>query len=216
MDILTLVESAKTTGWAVGVVPLGPSFRYDLRNMATSLNLDAVPTRSGEADISELKPVSKEGARPASLSAQVGLERQPLHTDGAHLRRVPDVVVLWSESTSTTPTLVWPNPLEAIRGVDDTGVFMVTPGKGERWLAPALEEGRLRFDPGCMTPCDAMARALDAALKAPPADAVKEVAWDAPGTVLVLRNRRVLHGRAAVADGDADRVLHRIAFYEDC
>jgi alpha-ketoglutarate-dependent taurine dioxygenase len=36
--------------------------------------------------------------------------------------------------------------------------------------------------------------------------------WTSAGQVLVVDNRRALHSRAAVADGDMDRELIRVAF----
>lgn len=37
--------------------------------------------------------------------------------------------------------------------------------------------------------------------------------WEEPNTILVIDNRRVLHGRAKVSEGDNDRKLVRKAFY---
>jgi alpha-ketoglutarate-dependent taurine dioxygenase len=158
--------------------------------------------------------VTQDAAHPSSISAKVGLDEQPLHTDGAHLRRVPDIVVLWVVDTSDTPTLLWDQPLQAVPPADTTGVFMVRPG-GEPFLASAVQGSRLRFDPVCMTPVDAMARRVSAALQSPPEGTVHKIAWDTRGKVLVLRNRRVLHARAAVVKGDANRRVFRSAFYEE-
>jgi hypothetical protein len=37
--------------------------------------------------------------------------------------------------------------------------------------------------------------------------------WTEPSSALVINNRAVLHGRAALAPGDLDRKLTRHAFY---
>lgn len=65
-----------------------------------------------------------------------------------------------------------------------------------------------------MSPCDAFARETTRILESPPANEVHEIHWDAPGKVLVLANRQVLHGRAAVTDGDQERTLSRVAYYK--
>lgn len=215
----TLVDASQKTGWAIGELPppyaLGQQWPIDamLTAQAGALGLTAVPNRRGEPAVRELRPTTRDAANPASLSAQVGLGEQLLHTDGAHLRRPPDYVILWCTETSATPTRVWNPWTKVLTSPDRKGVFIVRSG-GDTWLTTALKAGQLRFDPGCMTPADAAARRLAAALQAPPAGEVQQVVWDTPGTVLLIRNRRVLHGRAAVADGDLGRRVSRVAYVE--
>lgn len=139
----------------------------------------------------------------------VGLGQQPLHTDGAHQKIVPDFVLLWSETVNATPTRVW-KPKTIPQG-SKSGVFVITSGK-EKWLASGYDDEGIRFDPVCMAPGDAFARQLSAVLQDPPEEEVELISWDKPGKVLLLRNRGVLHGRAAVAEGDTDRCLQRLAF----
>ncbi|NCT91957.1 hypothetical protein GXB85_13500 [Cellulomonas sp. APG4] len=215
----SLIRTARTAGWAVGHVPRrneGSHFPVatNLEAQAHALGLIAVPNRRGEAPVKELRPTTADTAQPASLSAQVGLGEQPLHTDGAHLRQPPDYIILWCTDVSATPTRLWrPHIAKLLTSPDRNGVFLVHSGS-ETWLAPALDGAALRFDPGCMTPADASARRLSSALQAPPEGDVQEVLWDSPGKVLVIRNRRVLHGRAAVVEGDLDRRLSRVAYLE--
>lgn len=215
----TLIRTAETHGWAEEIVapPGGASIWFTslgsrLESQAKGLGLVPVENRRGQPHVSTLRPTTPEGAHPASLSAQVGLGQQPLHTDGAHLRKVPDYVVMWSETTNATPTRVW-HPRRALWSGDRSGIFMIRSGR-ETWLSPAHDVGGLRFDPGCMSPCDAFARETTRILESPPANEVHEIHWDAPGKVLVLANRQVLHGRAAVTDGDQERTLSRVAYYK--
>lgn len=165
--------------------------------------------RRGSGYLSTLTPMTEEQAHRSSISAMVGLGQQPLHTDGAHQRTVPDFVLLWSETVSATPTRVW-EPKNIPRG-SKNGIFVITSGQ-ERWLASGWDDQGIRFDLGCMAPGDAFARQLSTALQDPPEEEVEWISWDKPGKVLLLRNRKVLHGRAAVAEGDTDRCLQRIAF----
>jgi alpha-ketoglutarate-dependent taurine dioxygenase len=215
----SLIQTAKKSGWAVGAAPRISETSFlpiaaMLEAQARALGLTAVPNRRGDAPVQELRPTTADTAHPASLSAQVGLGEQPLHTDGAHLRRPPDYVILWCTEVSATPTRLWRPPISRLlTSPDQNGVFLVRSGS-DTWLATALSHGDLRFDPGCMTPADTLARRLSSALQAPPEGEVQEVAWDTPGKVLVIRNRRVLHGRGAVVEGDLDRRLSRVAYLE--
>lgn len=211
-----LISASRETGWAAGQVQrhMNPGVLWLVGSLigaqARALGLAPAPNRLGEPAVSELRPTTEQDARPASLSAQVGLGEQPLHTDGAHQRRPPDYVILWCMETSPTPTRLW-NPRASIARLDGRGVFVVRSG-GETWLAPAWDGMELRFDPGCMTAADASARRLAATLQAPLPAEVKTVVWDSPGKVLLIRNRRMLHGRASVADGDLERKVSRVAY----
>lgn len=56
-------------------------------------NWKPAPQKSG-AIVTTLRPMEKEQAPARTLSAIHGLDAQPLHTDGAHLRRMLDVFVV--------------------------------------------------------------------------------------------------------------------------
>lgn len=203
-----MLSSAAVSGWSAGVGTLAGVTAQSRR-----LNLEPVANRRGEPLMSRLRPTTEEEAKPHSLSAQVGLGRQPLHTDGAHQESPPDFLVFVSERPSSTPT--WLRhvhgqnvPWDDLRG----GMFLVGIGPSA-FFAPPLKGAsttrRLRFDPGCMTPCDARARAA-AKFLSDTASATR-FDWTSPGQVLVLDNSRTLHGRGEVNGGDLDRELVRIA-----
>lgn len=211
-----LLEESRTSGWAVGQLPARAPTRLLsaslLSREAEALGLVVAPNRVGDDPLSTLVPVDVDDAKPSSISAVVGMGEQPLHTDGAHLERVPDYVLLWCLEPNVTATRVW-WPWDSISQEDDHGIFVVKSGP-TTWLAPAVDSYRsLRFDPICMTPGDRAARQLATSLQSPPEDAVQSVVWDSAGKILLLCNRRVLHGRAAVADGDSSRRLERLAYY---
>jgi hypothetical protein len=90
------------------------------------------------------------------------------------------------------------------------GMFLVHSG-GDSFYAPVLAGGRYRYDPGCMTACDARARRVEEYLAAQTPEA-EDFEWSCGGQVLVLDNRSVLHARAAVAEDDTGRELVRVAF----
>jgi hypothetical protein len=62
-----------------------------------------------------------------------------------------------------------------------------------------------------MTPCDARAREVQKYFEQQLSRASAHE-WSAASQVLVVDNQRALHARSAVADGDLDRELTRIAF----
>lgn len=209
--LTTLITGARRHGYAKG--SLTGTFAlagHTMRREAKEAGFEAVLNREGDPIESELTPTPAEKARPASLSAMVGLGAQPLHTDGAHLKEPPDFVVLWSKEPNATSTRVWV-PLNTVTRSMRHGMFVVNTGR-DTFFAPAIRSHfALRYDPGCMEPVDAAGRDLANLLQNPPDESVTEILWDTPGQVVVIDNRRSLHGRAAVADGDSARVLHRLA-----
>jgi alpha-ketoglutarate-dependent taurine dioxygenase len=62
-----------------------------------------------------------------------------------------------------------------------------------------------------MTACDARARQVKEYFTGQLAE-VATFEWTSAGQILVVDNRRALHSRAAVADGDMDRELIRVTF----
>lgn len=174
-----------------------------------------VPTRRGGPALSTLRPVAPAEAQPNSLSARYGTGSQPLHTDGAHLPKPPDIVVLACAGTSTTPTRLW-NPkgrgfLWDAWHLVRHGVFLVSSGN-DSFFATAYDVGLgvFRYDPGCMLPADERARKVTQHFETAMSDATDHH-WSEPGLVLLIDNRRVLHARAS-ADHEPQREIQRLSF----
>lgn len=204
-----MILGARRNGWASA-----PGTLSDVTQHASKMGLIQVPNRRGETPVSVLRPTTEESAHPSSLSARYGLGAQPLHTDGAHHLAPPDVLVFVAEKPNATPT--WLRSVVRVAGSRAPwpdlkgGMFLVGTGPTS-FFAPAWDDTRgLRFDPGCMTPCDSRARVAAAFL----ADAGEAVPhnWSEERHVLVVDNTRALHGRGAVAEDDEDRELIRIAY----
>lgn len=214
-DLKALAKNAQAHGWATGSGDID-----SIRKQAASLGWTEIPTRRGDAAVSVLHPMSADAARPRSLSATYGLGQQPLHTDGAHLTDPPNLVLLISESPSTTPTRLWRAVWAYQRGrqriepaVLRHGMFLVHNGH-DSFYAPALSGQQYRFDPGCMSACDARAHEVEQYF----ANQITQAAtyeWHGGGQVLVIDNHRILHARSAVAEDDLDRQLVRIAFWTE-
>lgn len=214
VDFEALLSAARRNGWASGSGDIN-----EVRGQAKALGCEEVPARRGHSPVSALRPSDRDTAHPRSLSAQYGLGQQPLHTDGAHLAEPPDFVVLVASRPSPTPTLVWradarvgegPGPIWSRLAAFRHGMFLVHSGR-DSFYAPAYAPGRYRYDPGCMTACDARAREVKEYLAGQLANATT-IAWTDEGQVLVVDNCRALHARAAVTEGDGNRELTRIAF----
>jgi alpha-ketoglutarate-dependent taurine dioxygenase len=212
-DLGMLAAAAARDGWAAGVGDVS-----SIRRQASALGWTEVPVRHGQPPVSHLRPTSEANAHPRSLSAAYGLGAQPLHTDGAHLPEPPDLLLLISESANATATRLWrhvagskhiappPNAMQH-------GMFLVSNGP-ESFFAPALTGSRYRYDPGCMTACDARARQVAQFFNDQLEHAVVHE-WISGEQLLVVDNRSALHARAAVAPGDEERTLARVALRLD-
>jgi hypothetical protein len=216
MDLKALWAAAGTNGWAKGELADG-NFGGFLSYAAAQAGWVPVGTRAGEGPVSTLRPVTPSEARVESMSAVHGLQDQPLHVDGSHMLRPPDVVVMFSREPNATPTRVWkPNIPDLDVDAARHGLFIVGAGRST-FLAPILDTqgatSRFRYDPVIMRPADERASNIAAQIDRESRRQAQDLRWDKANSVVVIANRRVLHGRAAVADTDRDRKLIRMAFY---
>lgn len=205
-----LLKESRTRGWAASQGSLA-----QVERDAKMLGWTIVPTRRGGPPVTTLRPVDPAEAEPNSLSARYGKGAQPLHTDGAHLPKPPDIVVLVCETTSTTPTLLWNGVRRGIFALGmplpvQHGIFLISSGK-DSFFTPAYAGRRLRYDPGCMQPCDARARQTAQFFEEALSSAT-EHQWSEPGQVLLVDNCRVLHARASAAH-EPEREIQRISFH---
>lgn len=206
LPLKRLVEQAIENGWSCEHGGL-----ERLRSQASILGWEVVSSRTAEPLTEVLKPANPSDAQKNSLSAKYGRGDQPLHTDGAHHGRQPDVILLSASEASEVPTLLWRFgvdrvPLEMLHDLRN-GLFTVRNGK-DAFLAPALDGTRLRVDPACMDPSDLRARRVLAFFESVREDA-ERYDWKEPGKVLAIDNRRVLHARAS-AEGEPERTMHRV------
>lgn len=213
----------QTQGWAIASGPIAGAL-YEISKRARWQHIANGPGASRQS--TTLQPTRRESAAPRSLSAVYGLGAQPLHTDGAHLKEPPDIILLSSVNLSSTDTVIYVPPSEYAKwsfgedrkprvepGLPDyirQGIFTVHGNEG-KFLAPAYENGRMRFDPVVMFAGDTHARATVKFFESAQTEAVNHK-WDRPEILLFIDNRRVLHARAQVAEDDASRKVTRYAF----
>lgn len=202
-----LLSDAERYGWASAT---GTSFG-DLQAAVTVSSLETVRTRSTDPPVSVLEPTESKLAHPRSLSALYGTGPQPLHTDGAHLLDPPDYLLLSCEIPSAVPTYLMPvcvdgrvdGPISDL----ENGLFVVSTGRA-KFLSPAVNAARVRYDPGCMTPADSRARYVASYF----VDRLKRAEtfeWNEPGLVLAVANSAVLHARGDAA-GEPRRSIKRL------
>ncbi|MFD3427515.1 hypothetical protein [Nocardia fluminea] len=202
--LIQLVRECRRVGWASSVMPL-----WYFESFARLKGWEPIATRRGDPATSRLRPTTAAEANPKSISATTGLNEQALHVDGAHLHTVPDIVVMHSTTENSTPTRIWKPRLDGPNHhTVRNGVFFVGTGQ-QAFLATAVDECGLRFDPHCMVPADKRAREAWTLLTC--YGDVHEHRWDAPNTLLLIHNRAVLHGRGKAAENE-ERELTRTAY----
>ena len=206
INMETVRSDLKSQGWS------RQSGTLESLRLAASFEGLLRPAHGTSSNERVLVPYETEKAPRRSLSAVYGLGKQPLHSDGAHLRVPPDVVVLHSSAPTPTSTVVWtpaPRGDDALPAAARDGVFTVR-GNGESFLAVVRDRDGLRFDPVVMSPGDAFARETVAYLEA--ARARSEVhLWDEPDLLLFIDNRKSLHARNEVLDAET-RSISRIVY----
>ena len=207
LSLEKLVQQARQDGWAC-VEGRIDSVLYQVNFLGWVI----VPSRKGGLEIDLLKPQAPEEAPKHSLSAMVGLGAQPLHTDGAHHIVPPDVILLSADAPSHVPTSLWRLPTTGLASETTQdlrhGLFTVRTGR-DAFLAPVLDRGRVRFDPGCMTPSDSRSRRVVDFLAAASVEP-QQHDWTTSDLILAIDNRRVLHARGAAGE-EPERSMRRIA-----
>lgn len=171
-----------------------------------------IRTRKTDDDVRLLRPQSSEVAPPRSLSAQHGCGPFPFHTDGAHLERPPNFLLMASKGVGDqrVPTHVLRFPTTALSPQlsEDIrlGVFRVDAGANSFYTTSRYDDGVngncIRFDPGCMRPVDPRARRLVQTISATSPDHSHSLTD--PNEILIIDNLRVLHSR-----GDASHAPGR-------
>jgi len=209
----------ETRGWVSFAVPASAEsdWREQLLALATGLGIPA-PTRSGGSLCDTLMPIEAHTAKPRSLSKIHSAGEFPLHADTAHWLTPCRYVMLACASPGggSRPTVLLDTrrlPLSKHQtSLLHSIPLRVTNGRNS-FFSTILSRTRpfVRFDPGCMTATtpDGSA-ALEVLSRHNWPDFIETINWEA-GTVLVMDNWRLLHGRGRADCSDSDRKLFRIS-----
>lgn len=174
--------------------------------------------RSGSS-YHDLIPYDKESAPPFSMSATIGTDAQPMHTDAAYYPLPPRYVALQCLETGKTPcpTHVWTADLARLRierpQILTKPIWVAQGGSAPAFYCSVMEiqfgEIRLRFDAFCMravaggsqTVAEAQ-QVLNSYLQPFTVD------WT-QGALLIIDNWRCLHARGNGGDRARSRRLRR-------
>lgn len=202
------VAEARSNGWSVAEGDIESALRA-----VTAAGCVVVPTRPGHGPVGVLEAVAPSEAHAHSLSAQYGRGALPLHTDGAHLAIPPNLVMLSADTMeSSATTALYKIRIKALsRKIESClrkGVFVVRRGQSPFYAHALSDHDVIRYDPGCMSPIDGVARYAADWFREESCNAFHHT-WDSPNRLLVIDNAGVAHGRSRVAEGER-RTLRRL------
>lgn len=209
----------ESRGWASFTLALADEsdLRQQLLLLASGFGTPKA-TRSGGSLCDTLLPTESYAAKSRSLSKVHAIGEFPLHIDTAHWLTPCRYVMLAcvSPGSAGRPTLL----LDA-RGLPlsnhQSSLLHSTPlrvanGRSS-FFSTILSKARpfVRYDPGCMTAATPNgADALAILERQNWLDYIETVQWKT-GTVLIMDNWRILHGRGHADCPDPDRRLLRIS-----
>lgn len=187
----TLREALDRAGWC-----WVPSVR-DPTGILASLGR-ILCTGADGAEFRDLRPYSKDKAPYASMSASIGTDAQPRHTDGAFCPCPPRYIALLclEPGERPCPTDIWPLDLERLRRDRPASlletVWIARGGGNSPFYCFVMElqcgRVRIRFDPLCMRPvskCHRTAETVDAVLRGYSSHIA--ISWER-GAMLVIDN----------------------------
>lgn len=190
---------------------------FQLLAICQRLGTPVASTRHSEL-IRGIQPEPLARANPNTLSSRFGLGSFPFHTDGAHWRNPPRLVVLYcvnpgmgkretilSNVSSARVTPAEKNTLmrEVWRTTNTERSFLC------QVLSEKKGNFRFRFDTACMAPRTPDHQSEEILLSLVDRVPRINIAW-AKGTFLVVDNQRLLHARGESKSYDTDRLLKRV------
>jgi hypothetical protein len=200
LDLDTTCSQLSKRGWTFVRKPK----RFSAEGLSRSLGWSSL--RPGD-EAAELTPKSREASRPGTMSAIIGMDAQPMHTDGANRSLPPRFLVFecLNAGEAPCPTNIWVLNLGLLnrckpRELQRTG--WVSQHAGVRFYCDVLNKvdglPYVRFDPLCMTHPDPELPAI-ASETLHRYSQLHRVDW-IEGSILAIDNWRCLHARG---DGGA-------------
>jgi len=210
-------NSIKQNGWWLS--KLEGEDLNGLLDIAKELGVPVGGRKKGQL-IEILKPQDSESANKKSLSKRFGFSAFPYHCDTAHWATPIRYIVLGCINPGScgrkTFLIDWQKIEFELREINllRNAVFLIKNGRNS-FYSTILDQNEkfFRFDPGCMSPVDNEASNTLNLIE----DKISEVepieiSWK-KGSVLVIDNWRMLHGRGCVSvmsENLITRELHRV------
>ena len=216
-----LLSDLSTNGWCLAPSGSSPDPTQVLKTLGPLFFLN--PTGAAHHD---LRPYNKASARPGSMSATIGTDAQPMHTDGAHSHLTPHYLALYclDAGEASCPTKTWSLDLGRLQR-EASGLLAKTQwiscdGRSEPFYCPILDvylgSARIRFDPFCMRPLSKTNITMDEVRALLESCSRKtEHEWKT-GDLLIIDNWRCLHARGFGAAWSPSRRLRRWIIGGNC
>jgi len=209
-------EKIRRVGWVTTTVPEPLDLECYLVKIATTLGEPKRLRISGEI-VQKLVPTIASNAHPKSLSARHSLGDFPVHIDTAHWSSPCRYVILGCSNAGSgerkTKLLDFHSLSisESEKNLLYSTPFRVVNGR-HSFYSNVLSSQRkfIRYDPGCMVPtCCNGTQVFEIFYEERWSNQIEEIEWQT-GTILIIDNWRMLHGRGSASQDDGDRLLHRV------
>lgn len=210
------VEKLTQIGWVTVNIPEFLDLDKYLLKIAMTLGEPRRLRNSGEIS-QKLAPTLARNAHPNSLSSRHSFANFPMHIDTAHWPFPCRYVILGCSNvgsgerrtrlldfrslsiSKSEKSLLYSTPFRVVNG-------------SHSFYSSILSSQRdfIRYDPGCMVSASSSGTQVFEILSEERwNNQIEEVEWQI-GTVLIINNWRVLHGRGFALKEDSDRLLHRV------
>lgn len=209
-------ETLKQVGWVTETIPDLRDMEEYLLQIGMALGQPKRLRDWGEI-VQKLTPTLEHNAHPKSLSALHSLLNFPIHIDTAHWLSPCRYVILGCSKVGSgnRKTKLLDFGLLAI-SKDEKKLLCSTPFKVvngcHSFYSNVLSHHRdfIRYDRGCMVPTSSSGfEVFEIFSEERWKNQIEEIEWQV-GTVLIIDNWRVLHGRGVALKEDSDRLLHRV------
>lgn len=203
-------------GWVTATIPELLDLDKCLIEIAMTLGKPKRLRNSGEI-VQKLAPTLARNAHPNSLSARHSFASFPMHVDTAHWSSPCRYVILGCSNVGSgerRTRLLDFNSLsisESEKSLLYSTPFRVVNGRNS-FYSSVLSDQRefIRYDPGCMVPIfNSGNQVFEILSEERWNNKIEEIEWQT-GTLLIIDNWRMLHGRGLSLKEDSDRLLHRV------
>jgi Taurine catabolism dioxygenase TauD, TfdA family len=209
-------ETFKQRGWATETIPDPKDMESYLIKIALNLGEPKQLRKSGNV-VQKLVPTLSYNAHPNSLSARHSFANFPMHMDTAHWALPCRYVILGCSSVGSGNRKTKLLDFRSLKISEyEKSLLISTPFRvlnGRRsFFSTILSNQRefIRYDPGCMiSTSETTTQVINIFSEKRWVNLIEEIEWKV-GTVLIIDNWRVLHGRGLASKEDNDRLLYRV------